>query len=563
VRINSRSFVVVFPLLLAAAAVAFAFWGWSDILASASPEPALPPEQAAWRSFQVLLADGVYNDVTDPRLRLARWLGAGALTWAISGAGLLFFEGRLRGWRARTARGHLLIVGDHPVARAAATLAVERDRRPVWVANGPEEVPGASVIAAPSPAEAALRAGGAAGARTVLVAAGSDAETAGLVLAAQAQGARDVRAHVLSPWLIEHLDVLDRGAGAFVFSEAGAVARHILRRHPPWLLAARRGQERVHLVVVGFGDLGDAIVQWTVLNGRTADLGRPRITVLDPAADERRKAFLSRHPHVGEAIDLDFQAVAPEAAAAEDLDRLVALAARDPITAVYVCRGAGADALTSAVALHQGQARGVLGQVPVFVRLRDGPELHPAAGGAASLDDGPLVSFGGLVDLVGSSGALDPDPDAAARLYHEAYRSFGSGPAAKAEWDDLSQAGRQANRRAIDHIPVKLASAGFDLEPWLARTGGAGIPELAPGEQLIVTPEERERLSILEHDRWAADKYLGGWRFGPVRDDLRRLHDNLVPFAELSREIQDYDRRLIDWLAGFLRHAPGGVSRRG
>ena len=47
---------------------------------------------------------------------------------------------------------------------------------------------------------------------------------------------------------------------------------------------------------------------------------------------------------------------------------------------------------------------------------------------------------------------------------------------------------------------------------------------------LLAQPDKTARE---EHDRWMAAKAAGGWSYGPVRDDARKLHPSMVPFGEL------------------------------
>src|SRR6185503_14812164 len=55
-------------------------------------------------------------------------------------------------------------------------------------------------------------------------------------------------------------------------------------------------------------------------------------------------------------------------------------------------------------------------------------------------------------------------------------------------------------------------------------------------EPLVMTAAERSRVAELEHESWAAEKLLAGWRPGPARDKVRRVHEDLRPFRELGEE---------------------------
>jgi hypothetical protein len=54
-----------------------------------------------------------------------------------------------------------------------------------------------------------------------------------------------------------------------------------------------------------------------------------------------------------------------------------------------------------------------------------------------------------------------------------------------------------------------------------------------------------ERLAEVEHRRWAADRHLAGWTYAQVRDNARRHHPQLVPYADLSEPMKDLDRFVV------------------
>lgn len=44
------------------------------------------------------------------------------------------------------------------------------------------------------------------------------------------------------------------------------------------------------------------------------------------------------------------------------------------------------------------------------------------------------------------------------------------------------------------------------------------------------------------HDLWARQRLADGWTYGPRRDDRRKRHPNLVPYAALAEGDKEYDR---------------------
>lgn len=62
----------------------------------------------------------------------------------------------------------------------------------------------------------------------------------------------------------------------------------------------------------------------------------------------------------------------------------------------------------------------------------------------------------------------------------------------------------------------------------------------------IPLPEEleplKEELSKNVHEVWATGRLAAGWKYGPVRDELKKEHPCLIPYEMLSEEEKDYDR---------------------
>lgn len=54
--------------------------------------------------------------------------------------------------------------------------------------------------------------------------------------------------------------------------------------------------------------------------------------------------------------------------------------------------------------------------------------------------------------------------------------------------------------------------------------------------------ELTESLSKNVHEVWAAGRIAAGWKYGPVRDEVKKEHPCLIPYEELSEEEKDFDR---------------------
>ncbi len=93
-------------------------------------------------------------------------------------------------------------------------------------------------------------------------------------------------------------------------------------------------------------------------------------------------------------------------------------------------------------------------------------------------------------------------------------------------WDQLSHDFRESNRQVADHLPIKLRAIGC-----------LSTSEEQPEQKIrdrFTDNDEITLLARMEHQRWCADRYLAGWRPGPVKDARHKINPNLVPWDELD-----------------------------
>ncbi len=55
--------------------------------------------------------------------------------------------------------------------------------------------------------------------------------------------------------------------------------------------------------------------------------------------------------------------------------------------------------------------------------------------------------------------------------------------------------------------------------------------------------ELTEQLAENAHEVWAQERLRQGWSHGPERDDAKKKHPCLVPYAELPEHEKEYDRK--------------------
>ena len=123
----------------------------------------------------------------------------------------------------------------------------------------------------------------------------------------------------------------------------------------------------------------------------------------------------------------------------------------------------------------------------------------------------------------------------------EEAKKLASKPAYR-EWDDLTEEQKDANRFAADHFKIKVRSIGLD-------PGSTGLAR----QWARLDEEQIELLSRMEHERWSAPLWLSGWNTGVVRDEMNRLHPDLIPYDDLSEGTKGYDRDQVKAVAEYLK----------
>jgi ryanodine receptor 2 len=70
-------------------------------------------------------------------------------------------------------------------------------------------------------------------------------------------------------------------------------------------------------------------------------------------------------------------------------------------------------------------------------------------------------------------------------------------------------------------------------------------PKPIDTSQVELSPEIldlTEQLAENAHDNWARQRLSQGWTYGPQRNDTRKEHPCLIPYADLPDEEKKYDR---------------------
>ncbi len=143
---------------------------------------------------------------------------------------------------------------------------------------------------------------------------------------------------------------------------------------------------------------------------------------------------------------------------------------------------------------------------------------------------------------------------------HEFYRELAKKERWKVRYDvdyaDLPDDIKDDNVAAAMRIPEVLALVQLHVVPV-----SSGVPTLSKAEARAIIDGHIDLLAEAEHDGWMDHKLLNGWKRGSPRDDATRIHDALVPYAQLGEEDKEKDRTSVRRCPEIVERAGHAISR--
>lgn len=506
-------------------------------------------------------------------LDIARFAAPAATALALVEAAHAIFAGQYHRWRDRNRLGHSIVIGDTAVARALVAELRRSGERVDWLVEGSAEeliaagVRGAAVVYAcaddtqlDDPGSTDLLNDST---RNVAI-----AQTAATVMrSSRARGPLQVYAQVTDPMLALGLrarwlgqKTVDRARVDF-FTVDVLAARACLRDAD--VPQPVDNADPPAITIAGWGTFGRALLveyaqRWQVRSAGRA--GRIRVTVVGATPAEILDVA-SRWDVIDEMCDV-------RAVTEVDAPWLT----DQPLPyRTFICYEDEKLALNTALTaarLWRGGPDSVVLRLSRLALPADPTEATPAdSAGTVKPSALKLIDdIGGCLRIVSVTAiACRPEvlkEDIVERLaqsihlrYLYARSTEGTlmhATNAMRWWDKLDENFRNANRHPARDIGNKLSLIPATVAP---RTAAA-IP-------FRLTPAELERLALVEHDRWMAERRGSGWRYGSPRDDARKLHPSLIPWAELPESEREKDRDAVRELPRVLAEAGLQIVRLG
>ena len=500
-----------------------------------------------------------------PLLDIARF-GAPAVTaYAVVEACRLLFAAELRRLRDRNARGHVIVCGDGLVADTLTRRLRAAGKRVVAVRSDAVATPsGTRGVARAARDPDVLRGAGIGRARAVYACTDDSATNAAIGLAAARHGRSPlaVYAQVADPELClalqaRHLGLARHpGARLDFFNIDDLAARKLFTEEP--LVPVGGNPPRV--VILGATAFGRAVLVELARRWRVRDPHGDKLVPLalvDESATEVTAQLTHRYPFLSRVCRI----IPLDGGLADLLPRLPRVGFPLPPDRVFICYDDEERALKTALTAEQLWHGGPGSMVVRLDRLANLREAFGSGHGIGVLDDlsGALRLYGVVHAACDPALIGDDLVERLARVIHEAYvvsrRRHGERPGdnpALLPWEELPETLRRANRAQAKDIGRKLRELGCALSP---RVG--------PGDEHALEEPEIERLAILEHQRWVAEREATGWRYAARRDDSRRLHPALSTWESLREDMRARNHDAVRELPVILADAGFRIVRVG
>ncbi len=590
----------VVAVLFGVAALVLAVTGWWVELPNIRPKSDTPMLDVAMRSIKALLLSDIYYDdrISEASRNLLEWARTCGILAVLLGVVRTFFlnEGSqfsrdLFRWRLNK---HDVVIGKGPAAEnyARAIGLMFGKRKAAYLA--PQKAPITKRVVTferRGNLKDQLRVAKAKRANRIVVDEGDDSETwrTAQVIARLSPNA-EVVAHIADPWQLDQLRREQPHLNVSAFSYAGGVARQLMLAHPPYLLAERLGAEAQHILIVGFGQVGQSLAREFIVTCVSSVIEPMMITIVDPDGEGLQREFETRHGGLMQHVDIAFIAGDFRRTSPAIVEAIRERTKKAEICAAYVSVPDGQSPSSVALDLRMLASSEALFRCPIFFCGRFGLVFSNVRQGVGRLGEVTadqtkleqqaqiegriynlrITSFGAWTEAFDGAGLLEGQLDGQARRLHAQYtklmadKAKQANPAAPAPdtapWELLPDQLRVSNRRAAAHIRAKTHSAGFDLGAWLdSRVGGWRSYELPPAAGVFHTddPLFMKKMARLEHQRWLLDRFLDGWKLGP-RDNYKRQRSDLVPFEQLDAAAVHKDDEVIKTTKALLE---GSVKR--
>jgi len=276
-------------------------------------------------------------------------------------------------------------------------------------------------------------------------------------------------------------------------------------------------KKQVHLLIVGFREMGEAVLLQAAKLGIFPEGEKLKFTILDQNIDAQRDNFMYRYPNIKEICDFTFKEL--------ELDNLLDFKKKIQInedqqnfTGIFLCLDDKSleiqykDSLISELEDEK---------IPIYIHIEDNEEVIKLP------INYPIFAFGLVENSSKREFIVNEKLDELARLIHDDFRSkFKEMP----NWKNLNNFKKGSNRLQADHNLIKLRILNKHIAHFKGKTP----------REFKFTDGELEMLARMEHNRWCAEQYIY------IKDLTKSGLEDLIPFDELPEIEKEKDYNAVE-----------------
>jgi len=281
-------------------------------------------------------------------------------------------------------------------------------------------------------------------------------------------------------------------------------------------------RKQVHLLIVGFREMGEAVLLQAAKLGVFPEGEKLKFTILDQNIHIQKDNFMYRYPNIEEICDITFKEL--------ELDNLLELKKilidedLQNVTAIFLCMDDKSleiqykDCLISELEYEK---------IPMYIHIDDNEEVIKLPANY------PIFAFGLVENSCNREFIVNEKLDDLARIIHDNFRSkFKEMP----EWNKLINFKKDSNRLQADHNLLKLRTINRRIAHFKGK-----FPR-----DFKFTDEELELLARMEHNRWCAEQYIY------LKDLTKEASEDLKPFDELPEIEKEKDYNAVKKIPSLL-----------
>lgn len=334
----------------------------------------------------------------------------------------------------------------------------------------------------------------------------------------------------------------------------------------------KNADKYVHLVIVGFGNMGQALLleAFRVCHYANYDDSinsklriRTIITVVDKRLKKLQDYFESQYPYLNEQVeDIRIDYIEEDITSFSIRKDLISWS-EDPkqLLTIATCISDPDECISLGLNLP-----GEIYKSDTRVLIRQ--EIQTDLGLIIHRDKGRYRNvkiFGMLENCVSRNMLHDEIPAYINQEYEEKFNSKDSSKEyikslyyyketgdqeqldkeilkSRINWINLEENMRWANRYQIDAYLTFFRTLGYSIVNSLKETQN----EISP-EQFIKDLSDDKLLALMKMEkyRWNAERTIEGWKYGEKRDDINRVHPLIIQFNKLNEKEKFKDKQVI------------------